>query len=104
MWADGFDPDANALVDAKHTASNQTFDIDKYLNYKQNPGSVQPWEKGIFQTLDDEMSKYSKIVKDAGNDVAELHIKISGDKLEARALFTYLGGIYDFPLKVIHVP
>lgn len=104
MWADGFDPDANALVDAKHTASNQTFDIDKYLNYEQNPGSVQPWEKGIFQSLDDEMSKYSKIVKDAGNDVAELHIKISGDKLEARSLFTYLGGKYDFPLKVIHVP
>ncbi len=104
MWADGFDAGANALVDTKHTASNNTFDIEKYLKYEENPGSVQPWEKGIFETLDDEMDKYSKIINSNSNDIAELHIKISGDKSEARALFTYLGGKFDCPVKVIHAP
>ena len=104
MWADGFDADANALVETKHTASNSTFDIDKYLQYENNPSSVQPWEKGIFETLNDEMDKYSKIVNSSSNRIAELHIKISGNQAEARALFSYLGGKYDFPVKVIHVP
>jgi hypothetical protein len=50
------------------------------------------------------MDKYSKIVNSSSNEIAELHIKISGDKVEARALFTYLGGKFDFPVKVIHAP
>ena len=92
IWADGVDELRNGLIDAKHNQDSY-YTIESYFE--------KPF---MYDKLNDEFDRYSKIIADKSTNAAQLIIKLSNNKESSILLFKHLAHKYNVPTIVEVIP